>query len=200
MMLQIGIFAPHGGCDEHKERLEEAYGDGVAVGDADSLAELAGLVISGPDAAALLESLRASNLFGRLREFGQQKPILETGAGACLIAQEVKSPVQESLGLIDMGVECTGYEGQIDRLTEPLRHEFDDESGALNAVFIRPPGIRWAGPEVKLLANYQGHPVLVEEGLHMAATFHPELSRDRRIYFHFVDKVRESYWKLRLKK
>jgi hypothetical protein len=48
MMLQIGIFAPQGGCDEHKERLEEAYGDGVAVGDADSLAELAGLVISGP--------------------------------------------------------------------------------------------------------------------------------------------------------
>jgi 5'-phosphate synthase pdxT subunit len=200
MMLRIGIFAPQGGYDEHKERVEEAYGDGVAVGDAGSLAELAGLVISGSDAAALLESLRASNLFGPLREFGQQKPILATGAGACLIAQEVKSPVQESLGLIDIGVDCTGYEGQLDRLTESLRHEFDDESGALHAVFIRPPGIRWTGPKVKSLASYQGHPVLVEEGLHMAATFHPELSRDRRIYFHFVDKVRESYWELRLKK
>jgi glutamine amidotransferase PdxT len=67
-------------------------------------------------------------------------------------------------------------------------------------VFITPPVIWWAGPEAKVIANFNNHPVLVEQGLHLAAnaTFQPELSSDRRIFFHFVDKVRESYWALRL--
>jgi 5'-phosphate synthase pdxT subunit len=35
-------------------------------------------------------------------------------------------------------------------------------------------------------------PVLVEQGRHMAATFHPELTRDGRIHERFVEKVREN--------
>jgi glutamine amidotransferase PdxT len=124
MLFQIGILTPQGGFDVHKERLEEAYGDAAEVHDAGSLWDLSGLILSGEDPGTLREALQASNLFEPLREFGRQRPILATGAAVCLV-------VQESLGLMNIGVDCAGYEGRIDRLTESLRHEFDDESGAL---------------------------------------------------------------------
>ena len=56
-------------------------------------------------------------------------------------------------------------------------------------VFIRAPIIRNVGPEAKVLARYKGDPVLVEEGRHLVATFHPELSQDDRIHRLFLDKV-----------
>jgi pyridoxal 5'-phosphate synthase pdxT subunit len=42
------------------------------------------------------------------------------------------------------------------------------------------------------LATYLNAPVLVEEGKHMVATFHPELTNDVRIHKHFLEKVKQS--------
>jgi 5'-phosphate synthase pdxT subunit len=59
-------------------------------------------------------------------------------------------------------------------------------------VFIRAPRIAAAGQEVEVLAERDGSPVLVRQGRLMAATFHPELSRDRRVHKMFVELVTES--------
>ena len=45
-------------------------------------------------------------------------------------------------------------------------------------------------PMRKVLARYNGDPVLVEQGRHLVATFHPELSSDDRIHRLFLDKSR----------
>jgi 5'-phosphate synthase pdxT subunit len=54
-------------------------------------------------------------------------------------------------------------------------------------VFIRAPRIVKTGPSVEILARRDGYPVLVRQGLLMAATFHPELSGDRRVHRLFVE-------------
>ena len=59
----------------------------------------------------------------------------------------------------------------------------------LEAVFIRAPIIRRCGPRVKVLAEYEGNPVLVEEGRHLVATFHPELTPDSRVHRLFLAKL-----------
>ena len=59
----------------------------------------------------------------------------------------------------------------------------------MEAVFIRAPIIRRVGNGARVLARYQGDPVLVEEGRHMVATFHPELSTDRRVHELFLQKL-----------
>jgi 5'-phosphate synthase pdxT subunit len=41
------------------------------------------------------------------------------------------------------------------------------------------------------LATYQGDPVLVEQGQHLAATFHPELTEDPRVHLIFLNKIPE---------
>ena len=56
-------------------------------------------------------------------------------------------------------------------------------------VFIRAPRIVSIGPDVQTLARRNGDPVLVRQGNLMAATFHPELSEDRRVHRLFVQIV-----------
>jgi pyridoxal 5'-phosphate synthase pdxT subunit len=89
---------------------------------------------------------------------------------------------------MDLTVERNAYGRQID--SRIARIDLDGE--ASEAVFIRAPAIRRIGPESKVLATYLDAPVLVEEGKHMVATFHPELTHDARIHKHFVEKVKQS--------
>jgi 5'-phosphate synthase pdxT subunit len=62
----------------------------------------------------------------------------------------------------------------------------------MEAVFIRAPVIRRVGENAKVLAEHSGDPVLVEEGKHLAATFHPELTGDSRVHRMFLEKIDES--------
>jgi 5'-phosphate synthase pdxT subunit len=59
-------------------------------------------------------------------------------------------------------------------------------------VYIRAPRIASVGPGVEIMAERDGFPVLVRQGRLLAATFHPELSADRRVHQLFVDMVREQ--------
>jgi 5'-phosphate synthase pdxT subunit len=62
-------------------------------------------------------------------------------------------------------------------------------------VFIRAPRISAVGPGVEVLAERDGSPTLVRQGKILAATFHPELSADRRVHRAFVQAVREAIQK-----
>jgi 5'-phosphate synthase pdxT subunit len=59
-------------------------------------------------------------------------------------------------------------------------------------VFIRAPKITRTGDSVELLALRDSDPVLVRQNNILAATFHPELSQDRRVHQMFLDQVRKS--------
>jgi 5'-phosphate synthase pdxT subunit len=62
-----------------------------------------------------------------------------------------------------------------------------EAGGEMEAVFIRAPIIRRVGEGVKVLARYEGDPVLVEQGRHLVATFHPELSAESPVHRRFVE-------------
>ena len=135
----------------------------------------------------MLKLLDATGLKEPLRQFAETKPIFGTCAGAILVAKQVTNPIQESLGLMDIEVQRNAYGRQLDSRIVHLKPEM--EGGDLEAVFIRAPIIRNVGPDAKVLARYKDDPVLVEQGRHLVATFHPELSQDDRIHRFFLDKV-----------
>jgi pyridoxal 5'-phosphate synthase pdxT subunit len=59
-------------------------------------------------------------------------------------------------------------------------------------VFIRAPRVREVGPEVEVLAELDGEPVLLREGRFIVASFHPELTDDTRVHERLLDLVREK--------
>jgi 5'-phosphate synthase pdxT subunit len=103
------------------------------------------------------------------------------------MATEVGNPPQASLGLMDMDVERNAYGRQLDSRIAHVKPE--GMEGDLEAVFIRAPIIRRVGRDANVLASYQGDPVLVEQGRHLAATFHPELTEDSRVHLMFLKKI-----------
>ncbi|HSW50186.1 MAG TPA: pyridoxal 5'-phosphate synthase glutaminase subunit PdxT [Bryobacteraceae bacterium] len=182
----IGILALQGDFEAHAAALARAGADAFQVRTAGELDRAAALVIPGGESTTMLKLLREESLFDTLLAFGRRRPIFGTCAGAILLASRVTHPEQESLGLMDFDIERNGYGRQLDSRVASLD---DAVGGPLEAVFIRAPIIRRVGPAVRVLARYQGEPVLLEDGLHLAATFHPELSQDGRIHRRFVEKT-----------
>ncbi len=186
---RVGVLALQGDFEAHKRAIERAGGEAVEVREAGQLADLDGLILPGGESTTMLKLLDRERLIEPLRRFGEHRPIFGTCAGAILLANQVLNPEQESLGLMDMTVERNAYGRQIDSRIEHLPAENVGGPGDLEAVFIRAPIIRRVGEGAKVLASYQNDPVLVEQGRHLAATFHPELTPDSRIHKLFLDKL-----------
>jgi pyridoxal 5'-phosphate synthase pdxT subunit len=184
---RVGVLALQGDFEAHRNALARAGAEVVEVRTPAELQQVQGLVIPGGESTTMLKLLHSTGMDGPLREFGETKPILGTCAGAILLAKRVTNPLQESLGLMNIDVERNAYGRQLDSRVVRLQPEF--EGGDMEAVFIRAPIIRSVGAGAKVLMSYNGDPVLVEEGRHMATTFHPELGTDDRIHRLFLDKV-----------
>jgi 5'-phosphate synthase pdxT subunit len=62
-------------------------------------------------------------------------------------------------------------------------------SEPLDMVFIRAPKIASIGTGVTPLAEHQGEIVLAQQGSVLVATFHPEMTTDRRVHQHFLKMI-----------
>jgi len=194
-MKRVGVLSLQGDFAAHGEALARAGAEAVFVREPAQFGSLDGLVIPGGESTTMLKLMAYEpGLYEALREFGGRKPVFGTCAGAILMAQEVTNPAQASFHLMDIGVERNAYGRQIDsRVTEiDAGPEFERRTapGKLEAVFIRAPIIRRVGSDVRVLVTYAGDPVLVEQGRHLAATFHPELTADLRVHALFLEKLR----------
>lgn len=187
-MKKVGVLALQGDFEAHARALRGAGAAVTEVRTAAGLEGVSGLVIPGGESTTMLKLLHREGLWEPLRAFGQRKPVFGTCAGAILVAADVSSPEQESLALMDIGVERNAYGRQLDSRIVKLDPEAM-EGGELEAVFIRAPIIRRTGPDVRVLARYQGDAVLAEQGRHLVCTFHPELTGDRRVHERFLAKV-----------
>jgi pyridoxal 5'-phosphate synthase pdxT subunit len=191
---RIGVLAIQGDYDAHAAALAEAGAEPVLVRKPDQLAGLDGLIIPGGESTTFLKFLERDGFLDSLRTFALAHPTFGTCAGCILLATNVLHPPQASLGVLDATVERNAYGRQIDSSIEEtatrLGPSFD--TGPLETVYIRAPRIQQVGKDVSVLAERDGFPVLVRQHHLLAATFHPELSTDRRVHRYFVEMVREA--------
>ena len=147
----------------------------------EQLTDLDGLVIPGGESTAITRLIRLYGLEEAIRRFGA--PIFGTCAGMILLDRE-------HLALADIVVERNAYGRQIASFETDVELAGEDEP--LRGVFIRAPRVEEAGPEVEVLAEHEGRPVLLRDGRILVASFHPELTEDTRVHERFLDLVEEE--------
>ena len=179
--LRIGVLALQGNFREHAAVLRRLGADPVEVRLPDQLDGLDGLIIPGGESTAITRLMRLYGIDEALRSF--QEPIFGTCAGMILLDRE-------HLGLADICVRRNAFGRQVRSFEADL--DIGDGDAPVRAVFIRAPWIEDAGPEVEVLAEVDGHPVLARQGRILVAAFHPELTDDTRIHELFLKQVEEA--------
>lgn len=185
----IGVLALQGDYASHADAIREAGSEPRLVRRTEELAAVDGLILPGGESTTFLKLLDRTGLYEPLLQFTRTRPTFGTCAGCILLAREVRGPAQMSLGVLDVVVERNAYGRQVD--SEILMAPTALPGGPMEMVYIRAPRIASVGPAVQVLASRDGFPVFVRQDHLLAATFHPELSHDRRVHEYFIQLVQE---------
>jgi 5'-phosphate synthase pdxT subunit len=175
------VLALQGNFREHASMLRRLGVDVVEVRKPEELEGLDGLVVPGGESTTFMRLMRLYGLEGALRTFAA--PVFGTCAGMIVLDRG-------HLGLMDLEVDRNAYGRQVASFEADLRLDGDDEP--LRGVFIRAPRVRDVGPDVEVLAEHDGEPVLLRQGRFLVASFHPELTEDTRVHELFLDRVEEA--------
>jgi pyridoxal 5'-phosphate synthase pdxT subunit len=178
--LRIGVLAVQGNFREHAAVLRRLGAEPVEVRLPEQLDGLDGLIIPGGESTAIGRLMKLYDLDEAVRGFGG--PILGTCAGMIVLDRD-------HLGLGDFGTRRNAFGRQVKSFEADL--DIGDGDEPLRAVFIRAPWLEEPGPDVEVLAEVDGHPVLAREGRLLVAAFHPELTDDTRVHERFLNIVRE---------
>jgi 5'-phosphate synthase pdxT subunit len=193
--MRIGVLALQGDFALHARALARCGPDVevVEVRKPEQLEDLDGLIIPGGESTTLLKLMDAWGFVPELEKFhAGGRPIFGTCAGLILLAREVTSPAQFSLGLIDLGVERNAYGRQRESFEVPGTAELDGRPVPVEMVFIRAPRIRRVGEAVRTLARHGGETVMARQGTVLVATFHPELTDDPTVHDYFCRMVAQA--------
>jgi 5'-phosphate synthase pdxT subunit len=179
--VKIGVLAVQGNFREHAAVLRRLGAEPVEVRKPEQLEGLDGLIIPGGESTAITRLMRLYGIEDAIRRF--RAPVFGTCAGMILLDRD-------HLGLVDVGVSRNAYGRQVASFEADL--ELAGEEEPLRGVFIRAPRVVDAGPDVEVLAEHEGEPVLLRDGRFLVASFHPELTDDTRVHERFLQLVEEE--------
>lgn len=187
----VGVLALQGDVREHSRMVAAAGGEAAAVRLPADLEGVDALIIPGGESTAIG---RLAALYGMIeplrRRIEDGLPVLGTCAGMIFLASGVAEGAQPQLEILDMTVERNAFGRQNESFECELEVEGWGES--LPAVFIRAPLVERVGPDVEVMAEHEGRPVLVKSGKVLAAAFHPELTGDLRLHRMLIGMTEEK--------
>jgi 5'-phosphate synthase pdxT subunit len=192
--VKIGILALQGNVSEHIDAFVLALdrlgwgrsSDVITVRHPADLEGCHALALPGGESTTISRLINKNHLFEPIRNFSGG--IFATCAGMVLIATHVDDARINTLNLIDITVDRNAFGRQ--------RESFETDisltgvnGGNFHAIFIRAPVVTHAGPGVTVLSRLDQGIVAVEQGKHMALSFHPELCRDTRLHERFLKRI-----------
>jgi 5'-phosphate synthase pdxT subunit len=192
--MKIGVLALQGDFAEHIAMLRRLQVEAVEVRLPEHLIDLDGLIIPGGESTTIGKLAIAYHLMEPLRQFGSQKAIWGTCAGAIFLSKDARRD-QPLLGLMDILVERNAFGRQVDSFEVDLEIPVLEQSqpGRANAVhpyhavFIRAPLIEAVYPPAQPIAQLpDGRIVAAQQGRWLATSFHPELTQDDRFHRYFI--------------
>lgn len=190
--MRAGVLALQGDVREHVEILEALGAEVVRVRHPSDLDGIDALVIPGGESTTIGKLADRYGLVDPLRRvISEGMPTLGTCAGMIFLAgSTTESRSQVQLGVLDVVVRRNAFGRQADSSEREL--EVAGVDGPINAVFIRAPWIEKVGEGVEVLAEADGHAVMVREGNVIASSFHPELTGETRVHRMLLEMVEEA--------
>lgn len=151
---------------------------------------LDGLIIPGGESTTIGKLAVAYDLMEPLRQFGREKAIWGTCAGAIFLSKDALRQ-QPLLGLMDITVERNAFGRQVESfeadLDVPALRQVDPTPSPYHAVFIRAPLISTVKDPAQVLAQLpDGRVVAAQQERWLATSFHPELTLDDRFHRYFL--------------
>jgi 5'-phosphate synthase pdxT subunit len=202
--IQIGVLAVQGDVLEHINMMNEVLekkgikAKTIRVRKPEQIEKLDGLIIPGGESTVmsrLVSEMRFDDkLINTIREKVKSgMAILGTCAGTIMLSKTSKDKVvkdfsQVLLELMDIDVLRNKYGRQQDSFELPIAIEaFGKEP--FPGVFIRAPVIVSVGKNVEILARNKEEIFAAKQGKLLAATFHPELTDDKRFHEYFLKLI-----------
>ena len=193
--MLVGVLALQGDVAEHVAALEKAGARALAVKTRAELERVDGLVIPGGESTTVMKLLARFELAEPIvASVRAGMPLWGTCMGMIVVAAGVAGLDQPALGLLDVTVRRNAFgrqneSAEIDLAIPALGPE------PFPAIFIRAPWIERAGPSVEVLAERDGHGVMVRQGAVLGTSFHPELTADPRVHAYFLTMVEAAVGK-----
>jgi len=186
---RVGILGFQG-CIEPHEKIFRSLGvDTLRVRTPDDLATIERLILPGGESTTMLRFIEDQKLRTPLKEFAKSRPVWGICAGAILAAHDVRSPEQDSLGIINITAYRNFYGSQLASFSTPLR--VHGLAAPITAHFIRAPRLSSAEAlsTPTVLAYHERMPVFFEQANVWACSFHVELGEDTSLHELFLRKA-----------
>jgi 5'-phosphate synthase pdxT subunit len=177
--MKAGVLALQGDFREHAAMFAVCGATPVLVRTAEELSSVECLAIPGGESTTIAKLARRHGLVDPIRRRAAEgMPVIGTCAGMIVMARTVQDG-EPLLALIDMAVRRNAYGRQVDSFESDIEV---NGIGPVRGVFIRAPVVEQVGPDVEVLAELGGRPIVVRQGNLMAAAFHPEIAGDSRLH------------------
>ena len=188
MVIIIGILALQGNFKQHSHILNDLGANSIYVRYPKDLDECDGLIIPGGESTSMSIQMDRTGFRKAIKKFSQIKSVFGTCAGMIMLSSNSQSNNLEPLCLMDFCVERNGWGRQLHSFNVHVNLNWENGK-PFNAIFIRAPKITRYSKSVKVLADVNGEPVLVQKNKFLASTFHPELVEDYRVHQYFIDMI-----------
>ena len=176
----MGVLALQGAFARHVRVLADLGAAPLEVRTADDLSLVDALVMPGGESTTLRHLLQNAGLWEPLRVW--EKPMLGTCAGAILLGRGEG----ETLGRMAMELDRNAYGRQRESFEANVELE---EGESFPGIFIPAPAIASTNEGCTPIAWHNGNIVGAVQPPHMALTFHPELTGDRRLHQRWLEMV-----------
>ncbi|MCK9275565.1 MAG: pyridoxal 5'-phosphate synthase glutaminase subunit PdxT [Syntrophales bacterium] len=189
--MKIGILALQGAFREHSAMVKRCKAEAVEVRLPFELETMDGLIMPGGESTAIAKLLIRYGFLSALMDFASSgRPVFGTCAGTILLAAKQNGQSACILPLIDIDVSRNAYGRQRESREAQVKLSFS--ALPFDAIFIRAPVIESAGSGVEVLSTFKKKIILARQDNILVSTFHPELTKDKRIHRYFLEMAEET--------
>ncbi|HEX6671179.1 MAG TPA: pyridoxal 5'-phosphate synthase glutaminase subunit PdxT [Nitrososphaeraceae archaeon] len=196
--IKIGVLGIQGDIEENILSVAEALknlnlqGTVESVRYSESIAELDGLILPGGESTVIGNLLSIQgNIFQTIKKkITEGMPVLGTCAGLIMLSKRTYDKVvgetkQNLFGVLDVVIERNAFGRQHESFEVDLDIPILGK-GLFRGIFIRSPIINNVGESVNILTKLNDKIVAVKQNNIIGTSFHPELSKDRRLHELFI--------------